>query len=68
MGFLIDMSKLNFLKCLQNSINRGSCDHGSTLDLQMLYSDKNEPVLQILVDNELCPDELVKLEESPSWE
>jgi hypothetical protein len=68
LGFLIDMTKLNFLKCLQNSINRGSCEHGSPSDLQMLFSDKNAPVLEILVANELSSDELVELQESPSWE
>jgi hypothetical protein len=51
-NFLVDVSKLNLLKCLQNSINRGSCDYGSPSNLQMLFSDQNSPVLEILVDNE----------------
>jgi Leucine-rich repeat (LRR) protein len=51
------MSQLDYLKCLQNSINRGNCELGSPDNLQMLFTDSNTPILEILIQNELTPDE-----------
>jgi hypothetical protein len=62
------VSKFDMLKCLENSINKGSCENGSPSNHHMLFSDKNSPILEILIDNELTTDESEQLRECPSLE
>ena len=55
LGGLINFEDFDFLPCLQNSIKRKSCPEGSIE--KMVYTDDNEPIIKVLIDNELSQEQ-----------
>ena len=68
LGYLIDFNGFNMTKCLEKSINIGSCGRGSESKKSMLISDNNEPILKLLIDGELSEQELLDLKDKTSVE